>query len=198
MWGRRLVKSPTVAETEAPTYLSTLREQVARSGQGLQTLGKFLLVGAGGYLTYQLALFVAYDSSLLWFLPAKDTAMRIIFFTHQDVRLLFSTLLAAQLAIICSFTLHTNWTFRNRQLVWKPLWLRFGQFNAKALVSTGGIMTVTVNALVLTLELHYALAVPFGVLAGFAWNWLWDSQFIFRQGAAERDAASVRQPGRQH
>ncbi len=161
--------------------MGALRKEVERRRKGLDTIGKFLLVGASGYLTYQLFLFVAYDSSLLWFLPAKDTAMRIIFFTHQDVRLLFSTLLAAQFAIFWSFTAHTNWTFRNRQVVGKPLWLRFGQFNAKALVSTGGIMTVVVNALVLGLGLHYVLAVPFGVLAAFSWNWIWDSQFIFGQ-----------------
>ena len=186
---RRLVKEPTGGATvAAPTFLGVLRVEVARRRGGLETLGRFLLVGAGGYLAYQLFLFVAYDSSLLWFLPAKDTAMRIIFFTHPDVRLLFSTLLAAQFAIIFAFTAHTNWTFRNRQVMGKPLWLRFGQFNAKALVSTGGIMTVVVNALVLGLGLHHVLAVPVGVLVAFNWNWMWDSQFIFRQKSTDHGA----------
>jgi putative flippase GtrA len=181
--GSRLVKAPPGIGATAPpsSLLGALREEVARRRKGFETLGKFLLVGAGGYVAYQLTLFVAYDSSLLRFLPAKDTAMRMVFFTHGDVRFLFSTLLAAQLSIMLSFTVHTNWTFRNRQVVGKPLWLRFGQFNAKALVSTGGIMTLVVNALVLSLGLYHAAAVPVGVLAAFTWNWMWDSQFIFRQ-----------------
>ena len=179
---RRLVDGASAGTAAAATtFLVVLREALARRRKGLETLGRFLLVGAGGYLTYQLALFLTYDSSLLWFLPAKDTAMRMIFFTHQDVRLLFSTLLAAEAAIIVSFTAHTNWTFRTRQVRRKPLWLRFGQFNTKALVSTVGITTGVVNALVLGLGLHHVLAVPFGVLAAFSWNWLWDTKYIWHR-----------------
>ncbi len=161
--------------------MATLREALLRRRAGLKTLAKFLLVGAGGYLTYQTTLFVAYDSPLLGFLPAKDTSLRMVFFTHTDARLLYSTLLAAELAIIASFTAHTNWTFRERTVVKKPLWLRFAQFNGKALVSTGGIMTTVVNVLVIAVGLHHVLAVPVGVLVAFAWNWTWDTQLIFRR-----------------
>ena len=163
--------------------MATLREALLRRRAGLKTLAKFLLVGVGGYLTYQMTLFVAYDSSLLWFLPAKDTSLRIIFFTHGDARLLFSTLLAAELAIITSFTFHTNWTFRDRNVVKKSLWPRLAQFNAKALVSTGIIMTTLVNFLVVTGGVHHVLAVPVGVLVAFGWNWTFDSQLIFRRAS---------------
>lgn len=166
-----------------PALMATLREALLRRRAGLKTLAKFLLVGVGGYLTYQMTLFVAYDSSLLWFLPAKDTSLRIIFFTHGDARLLFSTLLAAELAIIASFTFHTNWTFRDRNVVKKSLWPRLAQFNAKALVSTGIIMTTLVNFLVVTGGVHHVLAVPVGVLVAFGWNWTFDSQLIFRRAS---------------
>jgi putative flippase GtrA len=104
------------------------------------------------------------------------------------VRLLITTLLAAELAIVGSFTAHTHWTFRDRQVAYKPLWLRFLQFNAKALVSTVLIMTTVVNVLVLRFNLHHYVAVPLGVLAGFTWNWLWDAQFIFRQAKSRQEA----------
>jgi putative flippase GtrA len=40
-----------------------------------------------------------------------------------------------------------------------------------------------VNLLVVWAGLHHVLAVPVGVLAGFVWNWTWDSQIIFRRQA---------------
>lgn len=171
----------TAAGEGRPALMSTLRQALLRRRTGLKTLFKFMLVGAGGYVAYQTTLFIAYDSPLLWFFPAKDTSLRLIFFTHGDSRLLFSTLLASELAIITSFTAHTNWTFRERSVVKRPLWLRFTQFNAKALVSTAGITTTVVNLLVVTAGIHHVLAVPVGVLVAFAWNWTWDSQLIFRR-----------------
>ena len=155
---------------------------------GFRTLGKFVVVGVVGYLIYQVVVFATYDGSVLWFLPRKGTSFRLGSFRHEDVRLLITTLLAAELAIVGSFTAHTHWTFRNRQVAYKPLWLRFLQFNAKALVSTVVIMTTVVNVLVLRFNLHHYVAVPFGVLAGFTWNWLWDAQFIFRQARSQQEA----------
>ena len=155
---------------------------------GFRTLGKFVVVGVVGYLIYQVVVFATYDGSVLWFLPQKGTSFRLGSFRHEDVRLLITTLLAAELAIVGSFTAHTHWTFRNRQVAYKPLWLRFLQFNAKALVSTVVIMTTVVNVLVLRFNLHHYVAVPFGVLAGFTWNWLWDAQFIFRQAKSRQEA----------
>jgi putative flippase GtrA len=164
-----------------PALLATLRQALERRRAGLTTLAKFMLVGAGGYVAYQLTIFVAYDSSLLWFLPAKATSLRMIFFTHSDSRLLYSTLLASEVAIITSFTAHTNWTFRERSVVKRPLWMRFTQFNGKALISTAGITTAVVNLLVVWAGFHHFLAVPIGVLVAFGWNWGWDSQLIFRR-----------------
>jgi len=181
--GDELVRPPIspAGNAGALPRLSRLWDDAVRRRPGLRTLGKFLLVGASGYLAYQLVLFLTYDASFLWVLPVKDTEARLIFFTHKDIRLLISTLIAAQMAIVWAFTAHTNWTFRERRVVKRPLWLRFSQFNAKALVSTGGIMTVVVNLLVVWAGMYHVLAVPVGVLAGFAWNWTWDSQIIFRR-----------------
>lgn len=155
---------------------------------GFRTLGKFVVVGVVGYLVYQLVVFATYDGSVLWFLPRKGTSFTLGSFRHEDVRLLITTLVAAELSIVGAFTAHIHWTFRNRQVAYKPLWLRFLQFNAKALVSTVVIMTAVVNVLVLRFNLHHYVAVPFGVLAGFTWNWLWDAQFIFRQAKSRQEA----------
>ena len=155
---------------------------------GFRTLGKFVVVGAIGYLIYQAVVFATYDGEVLWFLPRKGTSFKLGSLKHEDVRLLITTLLAAELSIVGSFTAHTHWTFRDRQVAYKPLWLRFLQFNAKALVSTMVIMTAVVNILVLRFNLHHYVAVPFGVLAGFTWNWLWDAQFIFRQAKSRQEA----------
>ena len=175
--------------TVAPTggllggLVAAVRRALDRRSNGVRTLSKFLLVGAGGYVAYQTALFVFYDSALLWFLPGRDTSIDLGLFTHGDTRLLMSTLLAGEVAIICSFTAHSFWTFRDRLIANKPVWMRFSQFNAKALVSTGGIMTVVVNFLVLGVGLHHVLAVPIGVLVAFGWNWAFDSQLIFRRAS---------------
>lgn len=177
------IPSAANAGSGALSRLTRLWEDMVRRRPGLRTLGKFLLVGASGYVAYQLVLFLTYDASFLWFLPVKDTRGSLILFTHKDVRLLISTLISAQVAIVWAFTAHTNWTFRERRVAPRPLWVRFSQFNAKALVSTGGIMTVVVNLLVVWAGLHHVLAVPVGVLAGFVWNWTWDSQIIFRRQA---------------
>lgn len=142
---------------------------------------KFLLVGALGYLIYQALLFLLYDAPILPFLPDKDTSADILFFQHDDLRLLIATLVATEMSIVGVFAGHNTWTFRHRQTVRRPLWLRFGQFNAKALVSTLGILTVTVNILILRFDLYHFVAVPIGVALAFTWNWLWDSQIIWRQ-----------------
>ena len=155
---------------------------------GFRTLGKFVVVGVVGYLIYQVVVFATYDGSVLWFLPRKGTSLRLGSFRHEDVRLLIATLVAAELSIVGSFTAHTHWTFRERQVTYKPLWLRFLQFNAKAVVSTAVIMTAVVNVLVLRFSFHHYVAVPLGVLAGFTWNWFWDAQFIFRQAKGRQEA----------
>ena len=79
-----------------------------------RTLLRFALVGGSGYLVYQAILFVIYDSSLFWFLPSKGSKATIVFFTHGDVRLLITTLLATAVVLFWVFTGHNLWTFGDR------------------------------------------------------------------------------------
>ena len=141
---------------------------------------KFALMGATGYIVYQLVFFIFYDSSLLGFLPEKGQTLKVLGFSHGDARLLIATLVAAELSIVGVFTGHHLWTFRERLTESKPLWVRFGQFNSKAAVSSLGILTAVVNLLTLALNVTPYLTIPIGVAAAFLWNWRWDSRFIWR------------------
>ena len=149
---------------------------------GLHTLRRFVVIGATGYLIYQAVLFLMYDLSLLPFLPAKETSASLVLFTHSDLRLLITTLVAAEASIVGAFIGNNQWTFRDRDLAYSPVWLRFLKYNLKATVSTMVIVTGVVNVLTLGLGLYHVIAVPVGVLAGFTWNWIWDAQYIW-QGA---------------
>jgi len=155
---------------------------------GHVTLGKFVLVGGLGYLIYQVCLFVMYDSPLLAFLAAKGRDISLGPLRHSDALLLITSLVAAELSIIGVFLGHHHWTFRNRELVDKPLWLRFLQFNLKAAVSSMGIVTLLLNVLVLRLGLYHFVALPLAVIAGFFWNWLWDAQYIWRRTKQQHGA----------
>ena len=145
------------------------------------TIIKFLLVGTIGYVIYQFVVAVMYDTPAFWFLPEKGQSVWLLLFDHGDSRFLISTLVATELSIMGVFTGHTHWTFRNRESVTKPLWMRIGQFNAKALVSTLGILTVTVNVLTVQLDIVHYFAVPVGVFLAFFWNWTWDTQIVWRR-----------------
>ncbi|HEU4758489.1 MAG TPA: GtrA family protein [Dehalococcoidia bacterium] len=142
---------------------------------------KFLLVGLIGYVIYQFVVAVGYDTPLFWFLPDKGQSVQLLLFTHGDSRFLIATLVATELSITGVFMGHTHWTFRDREAIRKPLWVRFGQFNAKALVSTLGILTVTVNVLKVNFDIPHYFAVPVGVFLAFFWNWTWDTQIVWRR-----------------
>ena len=142
---------------------------------------KFMTVGGLGYVIYQLVVAIMYDTALFWFLPDKDHSVSLVLFDHGDARMLIATLVATELSITGVFSGHTLWTFRDRDYVRKPLWMRFGQFNAKALVSTLGILTVTVNVLTVGFGMYHYAAVPIGVLLAFSWNWAWDTQIVWRR-----------------
>ena len=144
------------------------------------TILRYAATGFSGYVVYLGLLFVMYDLALLPFLPAKDQAVSLLLFTHRDSLFLITTLLATQASICAVFVGHMHWTFGRAGLEPKPLWLRFAQFEARALVSTLGILTVTVNVAVLA-GVHHYVALPTGVIATFIWNWLWDSRFIWRK-----------------
>jgi len=145
------------------------------------TLLKFATTGASGYVVYQLVFLLLYESSLVWFLPAKGEDLSLLAFSHSDARLLITTLVAAELSIVAVFGGHHLWTFRDRRTAEKPVWLRFIQFNSKAAVSSLGLLTLIVNVLTLQVGLTIYLSIPAGVLAVFLWNWTWDSKFIWRR-----------------
>ena len=163
------------------------QERVQSLGQALRqqlashvTLIRFALVGGSVYLLYQAILFVVYDSTVFWFLPAKDTSAFIVFFEHADVRFLIASLMASALALVAQFTGHNLWTFRDRASVRKPLWLRFAQFAATVSVAVG-IVLVTVNVLTVRFDMYHFVALPIAVALGGIWDWLWYSRFVWRR-----------------
>jgi putative flippase GtrA len=166
--------------------LRSLEEALRRRLSSHIALVRFVLVGGSGYVLYQAILFLVYDSALFWFLPAKDTSVGIVFFEHADVRFLITTLLASALSLVFVFTGHNLWTFRDRDSVRKPLWMRFGQFLTTVVVASG-IILVTVNVLTVQFDLYHFLALPVGVALGGVWDWLWYSRFVWRR-AKKTDA----------
>jgi putative flippase GtrA len=165
--------------------LTAIWEFLLRQRRTHATLLKFTLVGMVGYLLYTGALFLVYDSGLLPFLPDKNTSVRLGLFTHSDVRLLIGTLAAAQVSITGGFFARDLWVFRGSPVVRKPGWRRFLEFQAKSLVSTLGILTVTVNVLTEGLGLAHYVSTPIGISIAFVWNWLWESRFIWRRASRE-------------
>ena len=149
---------------------------------------KFMAMGTVGYVIYQFVVAIMYDTPILWFLPEKGHPVNLLLFEHGDGRLLAATLVATELSIMGVFTGHSRWTFRDRDAVKKPWWMLFGQFNAKALVSTLGILTVTVNVLTVRFDVYHYLAVPVGVALAFAWNWTWDTQIVWRRAKRPQPA----------
>ncbi len=141
------------------------------------TLFKFLIVGGIAYLINQSALFLLYDTSLVWFLPAKDTAADLLLFTHPDLRLLLSSILAVEAAIIFQFNSHERWTYRDRARQGWGLF-RFLKFN---LTSAGSpiIIVVTVNTLTPVFGISPYLSNTIGILAGVTWNWTMNSLVIW-------------------
>jgi dolichol-phosphate mannosyltransferase len=141
------------------------------------TLIKFVMVGGLAFVVYQLFLYLLYDSPVFWFLPDKDTDANLIFFTHPDVRLLISSIVAVELAIVMQFNSHERWTFRHRP---RDGWiaLRFVKFNMSSIVSPV-IIVVTTNVLTLTLDVSPYISSIVGVAIGFMWNWTMTSLVIW-------------------
>ncbi len=141
------------------------------------TLLKFLIVGGIAFIINQSALFLLYDTSLFWFLPAKDTAADLLLFTHPDLRLLLSSIIAVEVAIIFQFNSHERWTFRDRtRQGWGPF--RFLKFN---MTSAGSpiIVVVTVNTLTPLFGISPYISNTIGILAGVTWNWTLNTLVIW-------------------
>lgn len=140
---------------------------------------RYGLVGSLGYIIYIGLLALMYDLALVPFLPGKGDSVDLLIVTHKDSLFLITTLIGTQASICGVFAGHSLWTFAEGSSG-KPFWLRFAQFETRALVSTLGILTLTVNAAVLLGVQHY-VAVALSVVVTFTWNWLWDSRVVWRK-----------------
>jgi putative flippase GtrA len=149
---------------------------------------KFLIVGGIGFVINQFFLFLLYDTTIFGFLPEKGASETLFFFTHTDTRLLLSSIIAVEIAIIAQFNLNDRWTFRHRVREGN-IFLRFLKFNASSIVSPI-IIVVTVNLLTPVLRegpndtsaigvLAPYIATTVGVLLGFIWNWTFTSVVIW-------------------
>ncbi len=150
------------------------------------TFVKFVIVGGMAFLVSQMALFLLYDAHVLWFLPAKKADADLLLFTHPDILLLISSILAVEAAIVFQFNAHERWTFR-----WRPrdglILVRFVKFNLSAIVSPI-IMVVTINVLTPVAGLSPYISSVIGVLLGFTWNWVLNTFVIWPNLKAEAEA----------
>ena len=147
---------------------------------GSSTFIKFSIVGAIGYLVNQFFLYLFYDSPAFSFLPDKDTSVRIVFFTHPDVRLLIAIAAGVEAAILSNFFWHNVWTFTDRtERLAMPL--RFVTFHLTSLGSPI-ISGTTVAVLTPRFGVNAYLANSLGIALGMLWNWVWNVQVIWRKG----------------
>ncbi|HLC29960.1 MAG TPA: GtrA family protein [Dehalococcoidia bacterium] len=164
--------------------LTAVWELVLRQARAHSTLFKFMLVGLLGYFLYTGALFIVYDLPFP-FMPDKHTSAQLVLFTHADLRLLIGTLMAAQLSITGGFFARDLWVFTDSPVIRRPRWQRFLQYQAKSLVSTLAIVSVTVNILTVEAGVPHYISTPIGTAIAFVWNWLWESQFIWQRSGTQ-------------
>lgn len=143
---------------------------------------KFLVVGTFGFSLNTILLYLFYDTPVLFFLSPKQTSWGLFGFSHPDLRLLTSTIIAVECSIVSNFLWHENWTFRKRQKLGHML-TRYWQFNATAIGSP--IITVaTVNVLTPYFGIHYLISNAIGVLLGLSWNYILNTRIIWRSKPA--------------
>ncbi len=143
------------------------------------TFAKFLIVGGIAYLINQFMLFLLYDSPVFWFLPAKDTHLDLALLEITNLRLLISSALAVEVAIVFQFNAHERWTFRDREHNgWGPV--RFFKFNVTASLSPV-IIVATTYSLTQLADISPYISNTIGVLLGFTWNWTLNTLVIWPQ-----------------
>ncbi len=159
-----------------------------------RTLVKFLLVGGVAFLIYQLALKVLWGTSLISFLPNKNSELDLGLLTIPDTRLLISSIIAIELAMLFQFNSHERWTFRYRP---HGGWIgaRFLKFNLSSIVSPT-IIVVTTNGLTAIFGWPPYFSAAVGVLLGFAWNWTVGTRMIWPHARASilPGAAGIPEP----
>ena len=181
------------AARQVPNRLGGAATELAHRLHLPTTLVKFLFVGGIGFLINEFFLFIFYDSPIVWFFPAQDTGVDLGFVVHPDIRLLISSILAVELAVICQFNLHERWTFRQRPREGLAV-LRFFKFNISSAVSPI-IIVVTTNTLTPLLDLSPYISAMIGVLLGVTWNWTLTSLVIWPHREARRPGRPPDGPG---
>ena len=143
------------------------------------TFVKWAIVGGIGFLVNQFVLFMVYDSPLFAFLPARGADLKLIFFTHPDVRLLIASIAAIEAAILSNFYWHDRWTFRERQRR-SPRPIRLLKFHFFS-IGSPLIVFATLNTLPPVFGVSPYIANTIGVALGASWNWIWDNHVIWRR-----------------
>lgn len=155
------------------------------------TLLKFLFVGALAYFVNQAALFLLYDVAP--FFPDKDTGVDLFLFTYPDLRLLITSFLAVQCAIVFKFGVHEHWTFRDRRRD-SGIVTRFIQFNLSSFLSPL-VNLAAVNILTPVFDISPYISNTIGTILGFAVNWLLSVHIIWphkeESDAPSREATPV-------
>lgn len=151
------------------------------------TLLKFLFIGALAYFVNQGVLFLLYDMAPIF--PAKNTSVDFLLFSYPDVRLLVTSFIAVQCAILFKFGIHEHWTFRGRGRDGGII-VRFVQFNLSSFLGPV-INLVAVNILTPLLDISPYASNTIGAVAGFAVNWLLSAHIIWPRA---REAADTPAP----
>lgn len=162
-------------QTELKPQTDNLLVSLARRLHLPATLLKFLFVGALAYVVNQGALFLLYDVVPLF--PDKDTRIDFSLFSYPDARLLITSFIAVQCAILFKFGIHEHWTFRDRRRSTGVI-VRFVQFNFSSFLSPL-INLAAVNILTPVLNISPYASNTIGAVLGFAVNWLLSAHIIW-------------------
>ena len=167
-------------ETEPPTAAAPERRVL-----GIPfTFFSFLVVGASAFVVNEIALYLAYDVGILWFLPGKDIEWHIAGL-KPEARLFIASVIAVEVAIAWKFILYEHWTFADRPRRGNILW-RFLQLNVASFLAT--VVTIaTINILTPLFGISPYVSTSIGVIFAFMINWVFSNHLIWR----EHNPASV-------
>ena len=151
------------------------------------TFLKFILVGAAAYAVNQGTLFLLYDVAP--FFPDKDTGIDLRILTYPDSRLLITSFIAIQFAIVFKFGIHEHWTFRDRRGD-GGIVARFVQFNLSSSLSPV-INLAAVNILTPLLDISPYVSNTAGAVLGLAVNWLLSAHIIWPHATEAADTPAA-------
>lgn len=155
------------------------------------TFAKFLTVGTIGYLSSAISLGLLnrgniygvkiFSSPLLQLIPGPESAPKIGFILLD--RLLVSSLISIEIAIILNFILHENWTFKNRNHE-GSIFSRFVKFNLTSI----GSPIIQLIAILATVRLFHAneqIGLALGVIVGLFLNYFLNMLWIWKEKPAK-------------